>query len=124
MAKYCNISDKKIRAQILQKYDGKCAYCGEELTPKKFTVDHIVPKRRDLIGTYGEDNFENYNPCCYSCNSSKGTWTLDEWRREIALKIPRLIRDSSQMRLLVRFGVIEVPEQPEVIFHFETYSNE
>lgn len=119
MAKYYKISNKEVRRKILRKFDERCAYCGDELTPEKFTVDHIVAKRRDLPGTFGEDTIDNYNPCCYSCNSSKGTWTIEEWRREIAMKIPRLLRDSSQMRLLVRFGVIQIPKNIEVKFHFE-----
>jgi 5-methylcytosine-specific restriction endonuclease McrA len=32
------------RQQIHQKYNGHCAYCGCEITPKEMQVDHIVSK--------------------------------------------------------------------------------
>lgn len=119
MSKYAKISNKKIRETIYQKYDGKCAYCGDDLTGK-FTIDHITPKRRKdpKHPNKGKDTIDNYNPCCYSCNSSKSTFTLEQWREEISLKVDRLMRDSSQFRLVWRFGLIGFKKET-VTFYFE-----
>ena len=120
-----NISNKKIREQILNKYDGKCAYCGVNL--EKLTIDHIEPKRRgatsEEVKKYGRgsDAIDNYNPCCQSCNSSKSTFSIEEWRREISLKHERVLKSSSNYRLLNRFSLVKVAE--EVLFHFEKIRN-
>ena len=117
-----NISNKKVREEILNKYDGKCAYCGVEL--KKLTIDHIEPKRRgatpEEIKKYGRgsDSIINYNPCCQSCNSSKSTFSIEKWREEISLKHERVLKSSSNYRLLNRLGMVDVKK--EVVFYFET----
>lgn len=48
-----------------------CAYCG---STKDITVDHVVPLSRG-----GKHQQDNLAPACFSCNSSKGARTLDEW---------------------------------------------
>lgn len=113
------ISDKKVRLLIYSKYKGHCAYCGCKLKPSIFTIDHIKPKRRGDKTNNGADSIDNYNPCCLSCNSSKATFSIEAWRKEIELKYDRLIRDSSQFRILNRFGLIK--RQNEVIFYFEKH---
>lgn len=47
-----------------------CYICGDNLTPKETTLDHIIPRsaRPDL--KYVETNIK---PCCYKCNSDKGS---------------------------------------------------
>ena len=34
---------KKLREQVYQKYNGRCAYCGCELAIKDMQVDHLIP---------------------------------------------------------------------------------
>lgn len=110
----------KPRDLILQKYNGRCAYCGVELS-KNWHIDHIEPLRRGEKPYRRElDNIENYNPCCAACNISKSTFTLDQWRRELYLKYDRLYRDSSQFRLLVRFRIIDTIGF-DGLFYFEKY---
>lgn len=51
-----------------------CLYCSGPFD----TVDHIIPLMR------GGDNMEtNLAPCCRSCNSSKGSKLLAEWKPKI-----------------------------------------
>ncbi len=54
---------------LCEKYENKCLKCGEE---KKLTADHVVP----LIAG-GSNGIDNIQPLCKSCNSSKGTKTID-----------------------------------------------
>lgn len=84
---------------------------------KSFTIDHIVPKRRNDIYQYlktyhpniikGSDTIENLNPCCNSCNSSKATFTIEKWKNEIKQKHDRLLKNNATYRLLHRFKIIE-----------------
>jgi 5-methylcytosine-specific restriction endonuclease McrA len=78
---------KKLRNEILMKYGGNCAYCGINLIDKKFHIDHIEPIVRN-IGKSGcenpeNDNFENLNPSCPSCNIQKNSFTLEQFRSNI-----------------------------------------
>lgn len=68
-----------------------CSYCGRLLTPRRMTVDHLIPvnkvKKRGLARTImkikGIDNIndvENLVPSCSACNGHKsdkmGVWIL------------------------------------------------
>jgi len=72
---------QKIRFSTYRKHqesvflrDGfKCVYC-ESTT--KLTLDHVMPQSRG-----GSHDPENLVCCCSTCNSSKGTKTIQEWRR-------------------------------------------
>ena len=119
------IKRKDVRLTVLNKYDGKCAYCGCELTEDTLTVDHIKPKRRGAseleLKTYGrgKDKISNFNPCCLSCNSSKCNFSIDEWKVEISKKHDKVLKDNSNYRTLNRFNLITVSK--EIIFYFEKH---
>lgn len=49
-------------------FGGVCLSCGNS----ELTVDHVVP-----IHMGGRNSIENLQPLCRSCNSSKGTRTID-----------------------------------------------
>lgn len=117
-----NISDPKVREKVFNKYSGKCAYCGDPLK-KRFTIDHIIPKRRGdpKHKNKGTDELTNYNPCCFSCNSSKGTFSLDEWRDRIKYKLDMINRNSAQYRILKRFGIVKEVNK-EIKYYFEVYN--
>lgn len=48
----------------------KCLRCG--CTDKQLTADHVIP-----LGPPHSDEIENIQPLCLSCNSKKGTKTID-----------------------------------------------
>lgn len=54
---------------LCEKYQNRCLKCGEE---KKLTADHVVP-----LVAGGSNGIDNIQPLCKSCNSSKGTKTVD-----------------------------------------------
>lgn len=131
--------NKKQRAELKQKYDGHCAYCGE-LLGDKWHADHIEPieRKSDLIkcqhtGIYkfkytGEmknpnnDYYENLNPSCISCNIHKSSKTVDEFRRSLEMHINNLNDGSGYgiYRHAKRFGLIIETQKP-VTFYFETF---
>lgn len=101
------------RQAVYDKYSGHCAYCGVEIAVKNFQVDHIHPKNKG-----GANSIENYNPSCRSCNATKSTYTIEEFRARLIEDVKRIRRDSSKYRILERFGILgQLKEKIE--FYFE-----
>jgi hypothetical protein len=61
-----------LRQQIFARDEYVCQYCGAN---EDLTCDHIIPLSRG--GTNDDDNLTT---ACRSCNSSKGSRLLSEWR--------------------------------------------
>lgn len=70
-----NIENNKTTKRLYYMFDGKCAYCGAELNPDNFTIDHKIPR---ISG--GGNEFSNLFPSCRHCNSQKSGRTIDEYR--------------------------------------------
>jgi 5-methylcytosine-specific restriction endonuclease McrA len=69
---------RKIREQIIRR-DGCCQMCGSE---ERLSVDHIVPR---TLG--GDDNYNNLQVLCSSCNSAKGGRLFDRPRTPPTLPV-------------------------------------
>lgn len=107
-----------MRAQVLAKYGGRCAYCGTALTLKTLQVDHIKPLLRGHRKSYeGLNDFENLNPSCRSCNYFKATYDIEEFRERIDRMIPNL-QPRSTVNALLRYEKIQFVNEP-VVFYFE-----
>lgn len=63
---------KKEFKSLCRKLNCRCLKCTEIFPIEKLTADHIVPL---FVG--GSDSIENIQPLCRSCNSSKGTKTIN-----------------------------------------------
>lgn len=110
------------REELKQKYAGHCAYCGCVLSDK-WHAYHLEAVVRDL--TTGKptkpenDVIENFMPSCTPCNHNKRSMSLEAWRDLLAhyrdVQVPR---DCSQIRHLMRFGLVKFIKKP-VVFHFE-----
>lgn len=130
---------KKQRAELRQKFGGRCAYCGCELPMKGWHADHVEPAlrkwepgERRADGTRrtvatGElwrpenDVIENLFPACAPCNLFKATFCIEVFREQIAAQAERARAYSVNFRTAERFGLIEVTEKP-VVFWFEQYA--
>ena len=62
----------EIRQYLLEKWQGRCAYCG--VTDVPFEVEHIVPRSRG-----GSDRVSNLTLACHACNQRKGNQTAAEF---------------------------------------------
>lgn len=112
---------KKVREQVFNKYGGRCAYCGVDLDPKNWQLDHIIPVQRERFGKYSEEEiecFENYVAACRTCNHYKRVHSLETFRRYIEEIPKKLERDSYIYRIGHKYGLIE-PTQEKIVFYFE-----
>jgi 5-methylcytosine-specific restriction endonuclease McrA len=58
------------RRNILLRDDHECQYCGHELTPSTFTLDHVIPRSQG-----GESTWTNLVAACVRCNKDKAGQT-------------------------------------------------
>lgn len=111
---------KKQRAELKMKFGGNCAYCGVDLSDK-WHADHVKPILRGWCPEKwdkGDDEIHNLFPACVSCNISKMTFDIEEWREFLMTKVEKLNRYEKNFRLAVAFGQIEITPKP-IIFYFE-----
>jgi 5-methylcytosine-specific restriction endonuclease McrA len=118
------------REEVWLKCGKKCGYCGIEITIKQMQIDHIVPVLRGWkdseLEKYnmirGDDNLNNLLPTCRRCNKWKGSFSLDQFRKEIELQLERLKRDSPGYRLALDYGLVS-ENKKSIKFFFETFVN-
>lgn len=111
------------REAVYNKYGGKCAYCGCEITIKNFQVDHYWPQflshwEKDL----DNNRFDNLMPSCRKCNNHKHAMKPEVWRKELQRQIS-MLRKNAQFDRALRFGQIEIVEKP-IKFYYELIKQE
>jgi len=65
---------------ILELFDNSCAYCGAEKVALQ--QEHVIP-----ISRGGNHTVENVVPACVSCNLSKASKLVEEWRPGLATPV-------------------------------------
>lgn len=124
---------KPQRAELREKYAGRCAYCGSELG-ERWHADHIEAVERKMkfvreghltrLRPTGElhrpehDCIENMNPACAPCNIDKHMMKLEDWRGKLSRSLDVLARNQPTFRHAVRFGLLDLKPAP-IVFHFE-----
>lgn len=103
------------RQQIYEKFGGRCAYCGCEITIKDMQADHVVP-----LHLGGADDISNLYPACRACNHYKSTYTVERFRETVERAYDTQMKCSATFRNLVRFGMIVRP-RTDVKFWFERW---
>ncbi len=107
------------RKKVYQKYEGVCSYCGCEIEIFNFQVEHVIP-RRSFKNKKDADFWDNLMPSCRACNIRKNTMSIERFRAELTRDIEQLKRDSPKFRLLLKYGLIELHQEP-VEFYFEKW---
>jgi 5-methylcytosine-specific restriction endonuclease McrA len=100
------------RELIHQKYKGKCAYCGKDITVKNMQIDHVIPKYHG-----GTNEETNLMPTCRRCNHYKRAWDLESFRDMIRTLIYRL-RKIYIVKVAEDYGIIKIAEW-DGVFYFE-----
>lgn len=128
------------RRLLLNKFGGKCAYCGCCILSRKWHADHVKPVNRVLkfardkhnrtvmVPTgelYNPENDceENLFPACSACNIDKSASPLEDWRKRLQDLSDNLRRNSSTFRHAERFGRVSINNH-EVVFWFEIYESQ
>ena len=106
------------RLRVSQKTYGQCWYCGTHFALDRMTVDHINPRMRG-----GHHNMDNLVPCYRSCNCSKRTRSLEEFRdlkrRERSDWASKGVSfNERQLEYLESLG-LRLPEPPPHRFWYE-----
>lgn len=114
-----------IKKLAFKKTNGCCAYCGIKLSLNKkddnyIQIDHIIPRSK-----CGKNTLENYFCCCRSCNSSKGSKTIESYRILIMKKQIPIVFNEIQIKYLKRIGIdiFKYHKIKKHIFFYETRSN-
>lgn len=105
------------RKAVYEKYGGRCAYCGREITMKSMQVDHLIPQRTNPFSD--KDDFDNLMPSCRTCNHYKRANTLETFRRYIE-EIPKKLGEREYIyKVGMAYGFYDdIPRK--VTFYFET----
>jgi 5-methylcytosine-specific restriction endonuclease McrA len=126
--------NKKQRQIVYDKFNGRCAYCGEAIKIKDMQVDHIIPQSDFLhhvknkykvpsflahLTEWDVNNIANLHPACRVCNKWKSSHDLEFFRIEVQEQVNRLNSYSANFRMAKKYGLIEEYQKP-VIFYFET----
>ena len=121
------------RQKVYNKYNGKCAYCGQEIDMKDMQIDHVICKKNFLMHIKNKwkipkflshlteddvNHHDNLFPTCRICNNWKSTFDVESFRSEIAIQIERLKMYNPNYRLACRYGLINETNVP-ILFHFE-----
>jgi 5-methylcytosine-specific restriction endonuclease McrA len=108
------------RQKVLDKHNGHCGYCGNEITLKEMQVDHIIPKWNKILH---KDNLEKINdfnnlmPTCRRCNHYKRGDTLEQFREKMKTLDER-IKNGYINKVAIDFGII-VLTKFDGVFYFE-----
>ena len=81
-------------------------------------MDHVEPLQRSRDDIGGNDCESNLMAACVRCNLWKKTFSVEQFRQEIAKQTDRLIRDVAGYRLAYDYGMIDVLDR-EPKFYFE-----
>ncbi len=113
---------KNDRQAVFDKYEGRCAYCGCELS-KGWHADHVKPIRRSIKKNGkcrypNRDSIENCMPACASCNINKHQMSIEEFRNLISGFMKHLNERNTQYKMAKRYGLVEEIDK-EVRFYFE-----
>lgn len=61
--------------------DRYCFYCGDQLSRRTQSIDHMVPLSRG-----GRNSYDNIVDACRECNTEKGCLTDEEFRAVLAYR--------------------------------------
>ena len=72
----------EVRAYLMHKWEGRCAYCGKE---GKLEVEHVHPRSRG-----GSNSVNNLVVACRPCNEKKGNKSLAEFLAKKPAQLKRI----------------------------------
>ena len=91
-----------LKTSLLMEADGKCTYCGEDLSASNTQIDHITPQS---LG--GDHEYENLVVCCQSCNAGKNSYSLLQWKDRLRGSVITALNQARERVSFIsdRYGV-------------------
>jgi hypothetical protein len=77
-------TDPALRNELIERDKWTCRYCGETVTTKTATLDHVIPQSLGGLSTP-----ENLTTACLTCNSIKSGRTYEEAAPDILAALVR-----------------------------------
>lgn len=111
------------RRTVFHMFDGRCAYCGRPLTLERrgdtaFQVDHLHPR---YLG--GADELDNLIPACRICNHYKKTFSVEQFREQLALIPGRLERHMTYRLAVAHRLIIPTGKTPTFLLDGDTHDH-
>ena len=69
-----------LNAMGIDKHLAPCEYCGTELEPTNFVIDHKVPRSIVLDKHKIKNDIQNMVLCCKDCNNMKGSENYETFK--------------------------------------------
>lgn len=94
---------KRMRTEIYLRDKFTCQFCQNSPDKDELTIDHLIP-----LALGGLDEVTNYVTCCLSCNRRKADRSLEEFAREVDIKIEDIpihgdpVIDNHEMPIQIR----------------------
>lgn len=101
--------------KVHEKFEGRCAYCGREITLEEMQVDYVTPIRQG-----GTDDFKNMFPSCRWCNHYKMSMDLEGFRTYLETLHERLSKKYI-VKVGINFGIVDI-KPFDGTFYFEYYN--
>jgi 5-methylcytosine-specific restriction endonuclease McrA len=102
---------KSLRLDVYEKYEHRCAYCGNYIEYEDMKVDHFVPQKNG-----GSDEISNLMPACEICNHFKDSHNIHKFK-SLMKSIKRKIEKLYIIKVAQRFGLIKIEEFED--FYYE-----
>ncbi len=78
---YFSLKVRLSRQNIFLRDDYQCQYCGDILSERKLTIDHVLP-----LSKGGGHEWHNVVAACSKCNNKKADRTLEQARLKLLKK--------------------------------------
>lgn len=93
------LKDYYNRLNVWRRDSGFCQYCGKPVNTQNFTVDHVIPRKRN-----GKTCWSNIVTACFKCNNHKDCRTPEEAGLKLLNrpKVP-IIEETIEQCIIDRF---------------------
>ena len=72
-----------LKAKNIEDHTAPCHYCGTELAPTNFIIDHKIPRSVVLDKQKIKNDIDNMVVCCKDCNNMKGSTDYETFKARI-----------------------------------------
>jgi hypothetical protein len=101
---------KKQKEALLLYFHHGCCFCGEGITVKTLSQDHLIPMNKKFLGLHA---WGNVVPCCSSCNNEKH---FEPWLEFLEKKAGR---EVGKRKALIDKFVSEKNYDPSLDLHHD-----